>query len=376
MSAARGFRLDEAVTDMYSDMRVTPMLRRLIGHSRDLLGAVAGSVSFVDPVKGRYEKMAESGVACKLGQSFPLDEGATGKAFASRRPIVIDDYSRLGQGHLPAGHPANRGAAAAAPLWWRDEVIGVNVAFAGESRRFSTTQMDAFEALTQSVAAAVVQAGATVPSLAGLLRDHGRVLAAGSGVETIVTEAGQAKPVPDGVAATAVDIVSTVHDSAARNAGSLLRVAVMHGDGELRLLVQNEPGMPNTGLDDPLGLGASTWRDLVTRADRQAAGALDVEHVAGWGTLVRAAFPTFPDAPPPAADQPERRQDEADPLTGRERQVLELIATGLSDREVARRLVISPKTVGKHVGAVLRKTTTHTRTAAVVRAAELGWVHL
>lgn len=363
------FRLGEAVTDLYSDMRVTPLLRRLIDHSQDLLGAVAGSVSLVDPVKGRYDKLAERGIQCRLGQSFPLDEGATGRAFTSRMPIVIDDYSGLRQGHLPTEHPASRGTVAAAPIWWRGEVIGVNVAFAGRSRDYSTAEMDAFETLSQSVAPAVVHAGRTVPSLAGLLREHGRVLAAGSGLETVVTEVGPITPVPDGVASTAVDIVSTVHHSAVRGAGSRLRVAVVHRSNELMLLVQDESGRPAGHADDPLGLGARTWHDLVARAGERAAVEVAVEHVAGWGTLVRAAFPT--DTPPDGdAHLP------PSPLTAREREVLGLLAAGLSDREVATQLVISPKTVEKHVGAALRKTGTHTRTAAVVRSADLGWLEI
>jgi hypothetical protein len=36
--------------------------------------------------------------------------------------------------------------------------------------------------------------------------------------------------------------------------------------------------------------------------------------------------------------------------------------------------VISPKTVEKHVGALLRKTGTTSRTAAVMRALERGWL--
>jgi DNA-binding NarL/FixJ family response regulator len=41
---------------------------------------------------------------------------------------------------------------------------------------------------------------------------------------------------------------------------------------------------------------------------------------------------------------------------------------------VAKALAISPKTVEKHVGALLRKTGTTSRTAAVVRALGRGWL--
>ena len=359
--------LRDTVTDLYSDTRLTPMLRRLIGHSRALLGAVAGSVSLVDPVNDRYDKMAEIGIPCRLGQSFPLDEGATGTAVASRMPIVIEDYSGLRRGHLPRSHPASHGTAVAAPLWWRDKVIGVNVAFAGRRRSFSTAELDSFEELTQSVAPAVMRVGRTVPSLAGMLREHGRLLAAGNGIETVVTEAGAVTPVARRVAAAAVDIVDAAHACAVRRSGSRLRVAVVHRRAELMLLVQDEAGQrPSDG--DPLGLGAHTWQDLQARAGSRTGGHLAVEHIEGWGTLVRAAFPTG------RTGESARPQAAPSPLTAREREVLALLAQGLPDREIAARLVISRKTVEKHVGALLRKTGTHTRTAAALHAVELGWL--
>lgn len=57
---------------------------------------------------------------------------------------------------------------------------------------------------------------------------------------------------------------------------------------------------------------------------------------------------------------------EADPLTARERQVLELIAEGLSNRQIGERLFISVKTVSVHVSAVLRKLGVSTRTEAAL----------
>ncbi len=94
-----------------------------------------------------------------------------------------------------------------------------------------------------------------------------------------------------------------------------------------------------------------------------------MEHVPGWGTFVRA---DFPDPDPETGPKAERTG--TSPLTPREREVLRLLADGLSDREVAGRLMISPKTVEKHVGAALRKTGTPSRTAAVVLAIDRGWV--
>ena len=50
------------------------------------------------------------------------------------------------------------------------------------------------------------------------------------------------------------------------------------------------------------------------------------------------------------------------PLTDREREVSGLVRRGLRDKQIAERLVISVKTVEKHVGAVLRKTGARNRT--------------
>jgi DNA-binding NarL/FixJ family response regulator len=55
-------------------------------------------------------------------------------------------------------------------------------------------------------------------------------------------------------------------------------------------------------------------------------------------------------------------------LTGRQRQVFDLLAAGLSNREIAVELHISPKTVGHHVEAILIKLGVDNRTHAVAYA--------
>ena len=59
-------------------------------------------------------------------------------------------------------------------------------------------------------------------------------------------------------------------------------------------------------------------------------------------------------------------------LTARERQVLELIAEGLSNRQIGERLFISGKTASVHVSAILRKLGAATRTEAAYRAGALS----
>ena len=58
-------------------------------------------------------------------------------------------------------------------------------------------------------------------------------------------------------------------------------------------------------------------------------------------------------------------------LTARERQVLELIAEGLSNRQIGERLFISGKTASVHVSAILRKLGASSRTEAAYRAGAL-----
>jgi DNA-binding NarL/FixJ family response regulator len=62
----------------------------------------------------------------------------------------------------------------------------------------------------------------------------------------------------------------------------------------------------------------------------------------------------------------------ASPLSGREQEVLELIAKGATNQEIADALSLSPHTVKDHASAVYRKLAVRNRSEAVQRAARLG----
>jgi DNA-binding NarL/FixJ family response regulator len=70
---------------------------------------------------------------------------------------------------------------------------------------------------------------------------------------------------------------------------------------------------------------------------------------------------------------PERRHAA---LTGREREIVALIAEGLKNREIARRLHITAKTVRNHLTSIFSKIGVTDRLALLVHASQLGLVRI
>ena len=64
------------------------------------------------------------------------------------------------------------------------------------------------------------------------------------------------------------------------------------------------------------------------------------------------------------------------PLTPREVEILDCVAQGNSNKEIARILNISDQTVKNHITSILRKLAVNDRTQAVIYALRHGWIRL
>ncbi len=82
----------------------------------------------------------------------------------------------------------------------------------------------------------------------------------------------------------------------------------------------------------------------------------------------------FRNLPDGLAAIPENEYPLFTPLSDREIEVLERIAAGGSNREIAETLSISTQTVKNHISSILRKLSLNDRTQAVLYALRRGWI--
>ena len=159
-----------------------------------------------------------------------------------------------------------------------------------------------------------------------------------------------------------------------------LRMPVMDGIAATREIVSSD--LPtrvlvlttydlDTYVYDALRAGATGFLLKATPPDKLVAG---IETVAAGESLLapsltRRLIEEHVRRPPPSG-----REDVTALLTEREREVFLLIARGLSNDEIAERLVVSPATVKTHVNRVLAKLGRETRVQLVVLAYESGLV--
>jgi DNA-binding CsgD family transcriptional regulator len=140
-----------------------------------------------------------------------------------------------------------------------------------------------------------------------------------------------------------------------------------------RVYIANEGG-PRTAVTAGLGFveaGPSTLIDGVAKVPTVLE--MGPRSIEGWlerllQTELRARSTSIEDV------VPARHRDRLDSLSDREREVLRLLADGLTNREIASRLVISEKTANRHVSNVFAKIDVTNRTLATRFAVDSGLV--
>jgi DNA-binding NarL/FixJ family response regulator len=141
------------------------------------------------------------------------------------------------------------------------------------------------------------------------------------------------------------------------------------GDWDVPVLLMGAPEAQGM-LDTLLAAGA---RGFLLQ-DASGEEVVEAAHAVARGLVVVDAA-LAPTALSPRRSLPSE-DDVSDPLTDRERQVLELLALGLPNKTIAQRLQISEHTVKFHVGSVLAKLGAASRTEAVAIALRRGLLAL
>jgi len=160
-------------------------------------------------------------------------------------------------------------------------------------------------------------------------------------------------------------VQALVQQASGDEAGALIRL-------EQSLVLAEAEGYVRTFVDEgePVRSLLVRYRAQLTQKS-QAVNPAD-SRVLAYVDKLLSAFPSpaleKAKAPPSTALVPSAL---ADPLTTRELQVLQLLAAGLSNKEIADRLVVSVGTVKAHSSSIYRKLDVPGRTRAVAMAREI-----
>lgn len=198
------------------------------------------------------------------------------------------------------------------------------------------------------------------------------------GVARDLGERGFAVPATAGDAVAAVRIASTVRPDVVLMDLTLGNTSGVDATREIttalpdtKVLVLSASGEHGDVLE-AVKAGASGYlvksasaEELTEAVNRTAQG--DPVFTPGLAGLVLGEFRRMADAP--------SSRDAPPQLTERETEVLRLVAKGLSSRQIATRLVLSPRTVENHVQSTLRKLQLHNRVELARYAIEHGFDH-
>jgi len=185
----------------------------------------------------------------------------------------------------------------------------------------------------------------------------------------VVGEAEDVRPAIDLIAEVLPDVVLLdVHLPG--GGGQDVVQAIRAGHPQVRFLALSASDAP----EDVIAVIRAGARGYVTKTISTADLADAIRRVAAGDAvfshrLAGFVLDAFAASPPPGDVRPSF-DPELDQLTGREREVLRLIAQGYTYKEIARELFISVKTVESHVSSVLRKLQLSTRHQLTRWAAE------
>ncbi|GAA4429520.1 LuxR C-terminal-related transcriptional regulator [Georgenia halophila] len=271
------------------------------------------------------------------------------------------------------------------------ELTGINVAVVAEAHYLLGELhrlRDEHSAAAAAYAAALDLGRSPQPGLALLQLRTDRASVARKGLDTaLYAAAGQPlRRAP--LLAAGIEVALTRADVAAAStfADELEQIATTYaGPGWLAasahwrgavLLARDRPREALVLLDE----AEHRWRDLETPHEVARARICTARALATLGDhdgatrLLDLAEETLTGLGARAAldDVARLRGRHRDVLTSRETEVLAAVATGATNREIADRLVISERTVGRHLANIYTKTDTATRTAALAWARDRG----
>ncbi|GAC1476630.1 MAG: response regulator transcription factor [Ktedonobacterales bacterium] len=119
------------------------------------------------------------------------------------------------------------------------------------------------------------------------------------------------------------------------------------------------------------GLSSEELVDAVRRVSRGVY--IIKDNVLSRPTVASRVLRTFREM---AAEEPPEVAPLYSPLSNREIEILDYIARGNSNKEIAKSLKISDQTVKNHITSILKKLSVNDRTAAVVHALKHGWIKM
>jgi LuxR family maltose regulon positive regulatory protein len=171
--------------------------------------------------------------------------------------------------------------------------------------------------------------------------------------------------------------------------GSVIEILVLqalafHAQGDLpaallpleKALTLAEPeGYVRMFVDEgePMRLLVADFRLQIEKRPRHAAGE-DLEEMKAYTALLLTAFSKSPEPLVPKSTIQNLKSEMVSPLSQRELKILQLIAQGLSNREIGERLFLALDTVKGHNRRIFEKLEVQRRTEAIARARELGLI--